>query len=145
VIAVDTNVVSELLRPQADGAVTDWVNAQPAETLFLTAINAAELWAGVSVLPEGARKRALQTSLDSVLDRLFANRRVPFDDVAARAYADIVRRTQAAGTPVALGDGLIAAVALSRGLAIATRDAAPFRAAGLEVIDPWTYTGPGSP
>lgn len=101
-IAVDTDVVSELLRPRCAAAVTASANAQPAEMLFLASINAAELWAGVAVLPEGARKRASESSLEDVSNRLFAARRLPFDDAAARAHADIVRRTQAAGTPVPL-------------------------------------------
>jgi predicted nucleic acid-binding protein len=138
-IALDTNVVSELLRPQCDAAVLEWVNAQPSQALFLISINAAELWAGVALLPEGARKRSLESSLEDVLNRLFAGRRLSFDDAAARAYADIVRRSSRAGTPVPLADGLIAAVALSRGFAVATRDTAPFRAAGVEVIDPWQF------
>lgn len=138
-IAVDTNVVSELLRPQCDPKVTAWVNAQPSETLFLTSINAAELWAGVAVLPEGARKRALEASLESVLNRLFVGRRLPFDDAAARAYATIMQRTQAAGTPVPLADGLIAAIAAARGFIVATRDEPSFRAAGISVINPWLH------
>lgn len=143
-IVVDTNVVSELMRPQCAQAVSAWADAQPAETLYLSSINAAELWAGVALLPEGARKRALESSLEDVLNRLFAGRRLPFDDAAARSYAEIVRRTQAAGTPVPLADGLIAAVALARGFAVATRDAAPFRAAGVTVmIDPWQHPTPG--
>lgn len=136
-IAVDTNVVSELLRPHCDPRVAAWADSQAMGTLFLSSINAAELWAGVAVLPEGRRKQALDTQLDAVIDRLFADRRLPFDDRAARAYADVTRRTRAAGTPVALADGLIAAVALSRGFAVATRDAAPFRACGVPVVDPW--------
>jgi len=75
--------------------------------------------------------RALEASLESVLNRLFAGRRIPFDDAAARAYADIVQRAQAAGTPVALADGLIAAIAAARGFIVATRDEASFRAAVL--------------
>ncbi len=107
------------------------------ETLYLTAINAAELWAGVALLPEGARKRTLETSLADLLDRLFGGRLLAFDHRAARCYAEITRKTTAAGVPLPLADGLIAAIALAHGFAIATRDAAPFRAAGIEVIDPW--------
>lgn len=141
-IVLDTNVVSELSKREPSMAVLAWLDAQPPEALYFTSISAAELWAGVAALPDGARKRGLESSLDSAMGRLFAGRRLPFDDAAARAYADIVRRTQAAGMPVPLADGLIAAVALSRGFAVATRDDAPFRAAGVEVIDPWRYAAP---
>jgi toxin FitB len=142
VIVVDTNVLSELLRPRCDANVTAWADAQPAKSLFITSINAAELWAGVALLPEGARKRGLESSLDALLDRLFAGRRLAFDDAAARAYGSLIARTLAAGTPLPLADGLIAALALSRRFAVATRDEAPFRAAGIEVLNPWSFVQP---
>ncbi len=140
-IILDTNVISESLRPRCNDAVTAWLDAQVAQTLYLTAINAAELWAGIAVMPDGARKSALESSLDSLLARLFGARRLDFDHRAARAYAELTRRTTAAGTPVPLADGLIAAIAHAHGYAVATRDAAPFRAAGIEVLNPWEYRG----
>lgn len=138
-IILDTNVISESLRPRCSDAVTAWLDAQAAESLYLTAINAAELWAGIAVMPEGTRKAALETSLDDLLVRLFNTRRLDFDHRAARAYADLTRRTTTAGTPLPLADGLIAAIALAHGFAVATRDTAPFQAAGVDVMDPWTY------
>lgn len=140
-IILDTHVISESLRPRCSDAVTAWLDAQAAESLYLTAINAAELWAGIAVMPEGARKAALETSLDDLLTRLFGGRRLDFDHRAARAYAELTRRTTAAGTPLPLADGLIAAIALAHGFAVATRDIAPFQAAGVEVINPWEYHG----
>lgn len=136
-IILDTNVVSEPLRPRGSDKVTAWLDAQAPETLYLTAINAAELWAGVALLPEGACKRTLEATLADLLDRLFGGRLLDFDRRAARAYAEITRATTAAGVPLPLADGLIAAIALAHGFAVATRDATPFRAAGIEVIDPW--------
>jgi toxin FitB len=141
VIILDTNVISESLRPRCSEAVTAWLDAQLAESLYITAINAAELWAGVAVMPDGSRKTALEASLDQLLDQLFGSRKLDFDHRAARAYAELVRRTGAAGTPLPLADGLIAAIAHSRGFAVATRDVAPFQAAGVDVINPWDYTG----
>lgn len=137
-IILDTNVISEPLRPRASEAVIDWLDAQPAEALYVTAISMAELWAGIALLDGGARRRKLETSLEDLLQRLFGGRRLAFDDRAARAYAEVVERTAPAGRRVPLADGLIAAQALAHGFAVATRDAAPFRAAGVEVIDPWT-------
>lgn len=145
-IILDTNVISEPLRPRCSESVTKWLDAQVAETLYITAINAAELWSGVALMPDGARKRALEASLDDLLERLFGRRRLDFDQRAARAYAEIARRTTATGSPISLADGLIAAIAQSQGFAVATRDTAPFRAAGIEVINPWesdTDTHPG--
>jgi predicted nucleic acid-binding protein len=136
-IVLDTNVISEPLRPHCSETVTAWLDAQAAETLYITAINAAELWAGVALLPEGARKRALESSLADLLDRLFGGRLLDFDRRAARAYAEIARKTAAAGVHLPLADGLIAAIAQAHGFAVATRDTAPFRAAGIEVINPW--------
>ncbi len=72
---------------------------------------------------------------------MFAERRLAFDDHAAKTYAGLIRATNAAGTPLPLADGLIAAVARSHGFAVATRNAAPFRAAGVEVVDPWEFRG----
>ena len=136
-IILDTNVVSESLRPRCDASVTAWLDAQVVESLYITAINTAELWAGVALMPAGQRKSALESSLDELLLRLFGNRQLDFDQPAARAYAALVRKTSAVGMPLPLADGLIAAIASARGFAVATRDEAPFRAAGIEVINPW--------
>lgn len=140
-IILDTNVISESLRPRCSDAVIAWLDAQVAESLYLTTINAAELWAGIAVMPEGARKAALETSLDDLLIRLFGARRLDFDHRAARTYAELTRRTMAVGTPLPLADGLIAAIALAHGFAVATRDITPFQAAGVKVINPWGYYG----
>jgi toxin FitB len=136
-IILDTNVVSEPLRPRGSEKLTAWLDAQAPETLYFTAINAAELWAGVALLPEGARKRTLEASLADLIERLFGGRLLDFDRRAARCYAEITRSTTAAGVPIPLADGLIAAIALAHGFAVATRDATPFRTAGVKVIDPW--------
>lgn len=139
-IVLDTNVISESLRPRCSEAVTAWLDAQAAESLYVTAINAAELWAGIAVMPDGARKAMLESSLDDLLDRLFGTRVLVFDHRAARSYAQLMRKTAAAGTPLPLADGLIASIALAHGFAVATRDVAPFRAAGLQVMNPWEFT-----
>ena len=139
-IVLDTNVISESLRPRCSDAVTAWLDAQAAESLYLTSINAAELWAGIAVMPDGARKAMLESSLDDLLDRLFGTRVLVFDHRAARSYAQLMRKTAAAGTPLPLADGLIASIALAHGFAVATRDVAPFRAAGLQVMNPWEFT-----
>lgn len=136
-IILDTNVISEPLLPRCNESVIRWLDAQAAETLFVTAINVAELWAGVARMPEGARKRALESSLEDLLDRLFGPRLLDFDRRAVRAYAEIMRETTLAGVPLPLADGLIAAIARAQGFAVATRDTTPFSGAGLEVINPW--------
>ena len=134
-IIVDTNVISESLKPRCSEAVTAWLDAQVAESLYITSINAAELWAGVALMPDGVRKNALETSLDDLLERLFGQRQLNFDFKAARAHAELTHR----GKPLPLADGLIAAIAHVHGFAVATRDESPFRAAGVKVVNPWEY------
>jgi toxin FitB len=136
-ILLDTNVVSEPLRPAPDARVIAWIDAQALETLFLSAITVAELRAGVALLPAGKRRTALQESLETQVLPLFTGRVLPFDLACTQAYAQLMAKARAAGLVVASVDGYIAAIAAANGLAVATRDIWPFEAAGVAVIDPW--------
>ena len=136
-ILLDTNVVSEPLRPAPDARVVAWIDAQPLETLFLSAITVAELRAGVALLPEGKRRAGLHNSLETRLLPLFAGRVLPFDLGCSPAYAELMAKARAAGLAIASADAYIAAIAAANGLAVATRDTSPFEAAGVTVIDPW--------
>ena len=136
-ILLDTNVVSEPLRQAPDTRVIEWIDAQPLETLFLSAITVAELRAGAALLPAGKRRSGLQESLEKRVLPLFAGRVLPFDLEAARAYAELAARARAQGRGFPTPDGYIAAIAASRGFIVASRDTAPFEAAGVEVINPW--------
>jgi predicted nucleic acid-binding protein len=137
VILLDTNVVSEPLRPAPEARVIEWIDAQPLETLFLSAITVAELRAGVALLPAGRRRAALQQSLEKRALPLFAGRVLPFDLACTQAYAALSAKARAAGLAIAAADGYIAAIAIANGLAVATRDTGPFDAAGATVINPW--------
>jgi predicted nucleic acid-binding protein len=137
VILLDTNVVSEPLRPAPEARVIEWIDAQPLETLFLSAITVAELRAGVALLPAGRRRAALQQSLEKRALPLFAGRVLPFDLACTQAYAALSAKARAAGLAIAVADGYIAAIAIANGLAVATRDTGPFDAAGATVINPW--------
>jgi len=137
VIVLDTNVVSEPMRPNGHPAVRIWLDQQVAETLYLTATSLAELLMGVEILPEGKRKEGLATALSELIETLFESRVLAFDQQAARAYAPLVGRARAAGQIVSVADGQIAAIATLHGFAVATRDTAPFVAAGVPVINPW--------
>jgi predicted nucleic acid-binding protein len=137
VIILDTNVVSEPMKPGGDPAVRDWLDRQAADTLYLTATSLSELLLGIDLLPEGKRKRDLAGALWALLEKLFAGRILPFDERAALAYAPIVRRARAAGHDISFADGQIAAVAAAREFAVATRDVRPFTAAGVPLINPW--------
>ena len=136
-ILLDTNLVSEPLRPVPDARVVAWIDAQALETLFLSAITVAELRAGVALLPAGKRRAGLQESLETRVLPLFAGRVLPFDLGCTQAYAELTDRARASGLPIASADGYIAAIAAANGLAVATRDIGPFKAAGAAVINPW--------
>jgi len=136
-ILLDTNVVSEPLRPQADARVIAWIDAQALETLYLSAMTVAELRAGVALLPSGRRRTSLHEALEQRVLPMFAGRVLPFDLVCTKAYAQVLARVRQTGRGIETADACIAAVASANGFAVATRDASPFQSAGLTVIDPW--------
>ncbi|GLQ89284.1 type II toxin-antitoxin system VapC family toxin [Dyella flagellata] len=136
-ILLDTNVISEPLRLTASPEVLAWIDAQNIETLYLAAISLAELRFGVAALPAGKRKESLHHNLERRVIPLFKGRILSFDAEAAQAYAELRARARAAGKAIGTADGYIAATAAANGLAVATRDVAPFEAAGVEVINPW--------
>lgn len=136
-ILLDTNVVSEAMKPEPDPAVRNWLDEQAAETLYLSSVTITELMFGIGALPKGKRKDMLTAALDGVLT-LFADRILPFDTNAARHYADLAVKARAAGRGLSTPDGYIAAIAASHDFAVASRDASAFTAAGITVIDPWT-------
>jgi hypothetical protein len=136
-IILDTYVVSEPMRAQANPSVQDWLDRQAAETLYLTATNLSELLFGIELLPDGRRKTEMAAALQKLLSRLFESRILAFDQAAAAAYALLVSRARAKGLAISVADGQIAAIAAVHGFTIATRDTAPFLAAGVPVINPW--------
>ena len=138
-IVLDTNVVSETLKPKPDTAVLAWLDAQLAETLHLSSVTVAELLFGVAVLAAGKRHDRLAAAVDGLVG-LYQGRVLPFDVEAARTYAALAAtaRARARGFPVP--DGYIAATAASRNFIVASRDASAFEACGLQAINPWTAT-----
>jgi toxin FitB len=136
VIVLDTNVVSEAMKPNPDPAVLAWLNQQAAETLYLPSVALAELLFGIAALPDGKGKDKLALVLEGLM-ALFDNRVLPFDSAAARCYAELAVTPKAGGRGFPTPDGYIAAIAASRKFIVASRDTAPFAAAGLAVIDPW--------
>lgn len=136
-IVLDTNVVSEAMKPEPHPAVRAWLNDQAAETLYLSSVTLAELLFGISSLPAGKRKDLLAQALDGLLG-LFRERVLPFDTDAARHYAELAATARSAGRGFPTPDGYIAAIAASRGFIVASRDTAPFEAAGMSVINPWS-------
>jgi len=136
-ILLDTNVVSEPLRHAPEARVIEWIDAQPLETLYLSAITVAELRAGVALLPAGKRRTGLHDNLEKRVLPLFVGRVLPFDMACTNAYAELMAKARTAGLAIATADGYIAASAAANGFAIVTRDTGPFQAAGLTVINPW--------
>ena len=136
-ILLDTNVVSEPLRPAPEARVIEWLDAQALETLYLSAMTVAELRAGVALLPAGKRRAALHENLEKNVLPLFLGRVLPFDLACTQAYAELLIKVRKAGSGIETADACIAAVAVANGLAVAKRDTAPFEGAGLSVINPW--------
>lgn len=137
-IVLDTNVVSELMRRSPDSAVETWAAGYALEELFFSAVGEAELRYGAAIMPAGRRRETLASDIESMLRASFENRILPFDSAAARAYAEIAAACRAAGRPVSQPDGQIAAIAHSRGMAVATRNIRDFEAMGIALINPWT-------
>jgi toxin FitB len=135
-IVLDTDVVSEPMKPGANSAVLAWLDQQVADTLYLTATSLAELLVGIQALPDGKRKAGLDAALTELMVGLFGPRLLPFDQRAAMACAPLVSRARAAGHAISVADGQIASIAAVHGFAVATRDTAPFLAAGVPVINP---------
>ncbi len=135
-IVLDTNVISEAMKPEPDPSVQNWLNSQAAETLYLSGVTLAELLFGLAVLASGKRKRMLNHALDGLME-LFGNRILPFDAQAACTYAELAVKARIAGRGFPAPDGYIAAIAASRGYIVASRDISPFEAADIAVINPW--------
>ena len=136
-IILDTNVVSEPMKANGAASVVDWLDRQTAETLYLTAVNLAELLVGVETMPVGKRREGVGAVLAALIAKLFGARILPFDEDAARTYAALVARARARGVALSVADAQIAAIATVKGFTVATRDTTPFVAAGVPIIDPW--------
>jgi predicted nucleic acid-binding protein len=138
-IALDTNVVSEIMRPQPTSAVLRWFDAQTPDHLWLTAVTAAELMFGVARLPDSARKQQLAQAVGVMLEQDFSGQILAFDLSAASVYADMVAQQQRLGRPIAMADAQIAAICLSQGASLATRNTKHFEGLGLTLINPWMF------
>lgn len=136
-IVLDTNVVSELLRPVPARQVEDWLALQDGATVYFTAVGEAELRHGVAMLPAGRRRAALSKAIQGLLEEDFRSRVLSFDRAAACAYADIAADRRAVGRPISQFDCQIAAIARANHAAVATRNVGDFAGCGIQVIDPW--------
>jgi len=136
-ILLDTNVISELMRAKPAEIVLEWFGQHDAGDLFICAVTEAELRTGVAILPNGQRSDRLQLAIDGMIDQDFQGRVLPFDSLAAQAYAEIAAQRRAAGRPIAEADCQIAAIARATNAPIATRNVKDFDGCGVRVINPW--------
>ncbi|MXW64664.1 MAG: type II toxin-antitoxin system VapC family toxin [Bacteroidetes bacterium SB0662_bin_6] len=136
-ILLDTNVVSELMRPSPHPVPEAWVARRAAAGLFFSAVGEAELRYGIAIMPAGRRRDELLSAIEAMLREDFSGRVLPFDSDAARAYAEIAAARRAAGRSASQADVQIAAIARSRGMAVATRNVRDFDGMGIDIIDPW--------
>ena len=136
-IILDTNVLSECLKPHPNSNVLAWMESQPRSAMFTTTIVEAEILYGMNLLPNGARKSALRLAAKAMFDQDLADHVITFDRDCAEAYAEIAATRRELGKPISQFDAMIAAVARSRGATLATRNDRDFADCGLVVINPW--------
>jgi len=136
-ILLDTNVVSESLRPRPSPSVLTWLDARPAESIYLCTPVLAELYRGVLRLTDGRRKDHLRLGIERIENELFRGRILTFDTGAAKQYGIVTTIRERAGRPVGPTDALIAAIALSNQAALATGDVDGFVGLGLDLINPF--------
>jgi len=137
-ILLDTNVLSELMRPMPDAKVVRWLDAWPEWEVWISAVTVAEIRLGILLLPGGKRKELLLNLAEQMFQEDFPDRCLPFDCEAAGEYVLIVAERNRQNHPISVEDGLIAAIARTAGLALATRNTKDFSdITGLKLVDPW--------
>ena len=137
-ILLDTNVLSELMRPMPDPNVVRWLDAWLEWDVWISAVTVAEIRLGISLLPAGKRKELLLNLAEQMFQEDFPHRCLPFDCEAAREYALIVSERNRQGHPISVEDAQIAAIARTAGLELATRNTKAFsNITGLQLVDPW--------
>jgi hypothetical protein len=134
---LDTNVISELMKMKPDQRVFEWVGQAPANKIFITAINQAEILYGIMLLPVGKRRKAFESAAQEVFEQNFAGRILSFNPDAAAAYAQIASDRSRAGHPISHLDAQIAAIAHETGAALVTRNIKDFHGCSINLINPW--------
>ena len=137
-IVLDTNVLSEALRPIPEPSVLAWLAKQPRASLFTTAVTRGEILYGIRLLSDGKRRRGMWDAAMKIFDEDFADQVLSFDSDAADMYAEIAASRRTAGKPISQFDAMIVAMARSRGASLATRNVKDFEDCGVDVINPWT-------
>jgi len=136
-IVLDTNVLSELMRPTSAPAVLQWFSSRAASSLYTTSVTQAEILHGIYALPAGRRRRSIETAAEAMFNEDFAGRILAFDSDAAGAYAELSSERDRRGRPISQFDAQIAAIARVAGAVLATRNVADFEHSGVTVVNPW--------
>jgi len=136
-IVLDTNVLSELIRPQPQACVVDWLRQQTRATVFTTVITRAELFYGAFLLPEGRRKSEKIREIEAIFDEDMRAKVLSFDGVACMLYAHIASMRRKAGRTVGPFDTMIAAITQTHGATLATRNTKDFDDCGIRLVNPW--------
>jgi len=136
-ILLDTNVISEMMRPQPEEVALAWIARQLSRDIYTTSITKAEIFYGIALLPDGRRKRSLVFDAQRMFIEDFGGRILPFDEDAATHFAEIAAGRRRAGAPLDVPDMQIAAIASVNGAAVATRNVADFEGCGVAIINPW--------
>jgi len=139
-IVLDTNVISEVLKPRPSEKVSRWLSDQEAASVFISAVTEAEILYGIQLLPPGKRRARLSEAVGRIFMEEFSGRILPFDSDAAREFGTIAAARKVAGRPISLPDAFIAAVARSHRASLATRNIADFELCGIRLVDPWTLS-----
>jgi predicted nucleic acid-binding protein len=136
-ILLDTNVLSELMKPVPEEDVVRWVDNQLVNTLFISAITRAEIELGIALLPDGQRKKQISDAAQQMFAQ-FTGRCLVFGETAAVQYGQLVAARTRNGRPITVEDAQIAAIAMAGGLRLATRNEKDFAdIPGLVVVNPW--------
>jgi hypothetical protein len=141
VIILDTNVLSALMRIAPEAKIVRWLDQQPAESIWITAITLFETRLGLALLPKGRRRQLLELAFDRLLEEDLENRVLDFDSAAATEAAALAAARQRAGRTVDMRDTQIAGIALARRATVATRNVRHFQDLSVTVIDPWQTAG----
>lgn len=142
-IVLDTNVISELMRPQPEPRVLSWADGLDPDGVAITAMNEAEILHGIARLRDGRRKRALRQIWGDLIAELFAGRVWSFTSEAAHWYGELLSHRERLGRPMSTADAVVAATALAHGAQLATRDEGNFSDVGLYLINPWKIVTAG--
>ena len=137
-IVLDTNVLSEALRPSPEPTVLNWLAKQPRASLFTTTVTQGEVLYGIRLLTEGKRRRGLWDAAKKIFSDDFAGQVLSFDSEAADMYAEIAASRRTAGKPISQFDAVIVAIARSRGATLATRNVQDFDNCGVNIVNPWS-------